>query len=151
MRPYQIAMIGKNPLKLFRVKLFFRQQFEKGILKVYGAFDRTNFQLTQEDINNPSGVNFKLNNNNFYTNLSYSGDLSSSWKIFGGGSYTFSKSKFGIGSTDVEDTENSAHLKLKLRKRFSSRFKLSFGAEQFLTDFNEGIGSESFNGFLRLQ
>ena len=39
----------------------------------------------------------------------------------------------------IEDNENSAHLKLKLKKRFNSRFKLSFGAEQFLTDFKENF------------
>lgn len=148
--PYVAALPDRNdwhkPFETISGETVFRQQFEKGLLKVYGAFDRTNFRLTQEDINTPSGVDFKLNNNNFYTNLSYSGDLSSSWKIFGGGSYTLAKNKFGIESTDIEDTENSAHLKLKLRKRFSSRFKLNFGAEQFLTNFNEGVGSEFFNG-----
>lgn len=148
--PYIAALPDRNdwqkPFETISGESVFRQQFENGLLKIYGAFDTTSFELTQEDINDPSGVAFRLKNNNFYTNLSYSGKLSSSWKVFGGGSYTLSKNKFGIESTDVTDTENSAHLKFKLRKRFSSRFKLNFGAEQFLTDFNEDLDSEFFNG-----
>jgi outer membrane receptor for ferrienterochelin and colicin len=44
----------------------------------------------------------------------------------------------------INDEENSAHLKLKLKKRFNSRFKLSFGVEQFVTNFDEAFTSESF-------
>ena len=47
---------------------------------------------------------------------------------------------------DVSDKENSIHLKTKLKKRFNSRFKLSFGLEHFSTDFNEGIVSDQFTG-----
>ena len=47
---------------------------------IYAAFDGTNFELTQEDINLPEGLSFKLKNNNFYTNASYSGDLGEDWK-----------------------------------------------------------------------
>ena len=48
-------------------------------------------------------------------------------------------------TSDVTNDENSAHLKLKLKKRFNSRFKLSFGAEQFLTDFDENFKDGSVN------
>src|SRR5690606_39942356 len=36
-----------------------RQKFDSGLLKLYAAFDTTNFELTQEDINEPDGVDFK--------------------------------------------------------------------------------------------
>ena len=146
--PYIALLPDRNdwqkPFEAISGEAVFRQQFNKGLLKVYGAFDTTNFQLTLQDINEPEGVNFKLKNNNFYGNTSYSGDLSDSWKILAGGSYTISKNKLQIESDAIDNSENSAHLKLKLRKRFSSRFKLSFGAEQFLTHFNEDFTSDSF-------
>jgi outer membrane cobalamin receptor len=152
--PYIALLPDRNdwqkPFEAISGEGVFRQQFNKGLLKVYGAFDTTNFQLTLEDINEPEGVNFKLKNNNFYGNTSYSGDLSDSWKIFGGGSYTISKNKFWFESDAIDNIENSAHLKLRLKKRFSNRFKLSFGAEQFLTQFNEDFTNDSFiasNGF----
>ncbi|MCZ6594350.1 MAG: TonB-dependent receptor [Bacteroidetes bacterium] len=115
----------------------FRRKFEKGLFKFYAAFDATNFELIQEDINLPEGLHFKLKNINLYSNASYSGELGESWNIMGGGSYTHANSKVGIIDSDIIDIENSAHFKLKLRKRFSNRVKLSMGAEQFLTDFIE--------------
>ena len=42
----------------------------------------------------------------------------------------------------IDNTENSAHFKLKFRKRFSNRVKLSFGGEQFLSDFTEEFNND---------
>ncbi len=70
--------------------------------------------------------------------------LENDWTVFGGGSYTFGKTKVGIDEANIKDIENSAHLKLRLKKRFSNRFKLNFGAEQFVTDFNEDYDEPNF-------
>jgi len=146
--PYVAAFPDRNdwekPFEALAGETVFRRHFENGILKVYAAFDTTDFELNQEDINYEEGVDFKLKNNNLYTNASYSGDLGDTWKIFGGASYTYAKTDIGIISDDIDNTENSAHLKLKLRKRFSNRIKVSFGAEQFLTDFDETFQSNQF-------
>lgn len=146
--PYIAAFPDRNdwdtPFEGFAGESVFRQKLGDGLLKVYAAFDATNFQLTQEDIDLPEGLFFKLKNNNFYTNASYSTKFGSGWSILGGGSYTFANNDLTVIDSDIANTENSAHLKVKLRKRFSSRFKLSFGAEQFLTDFNEDFNSEFF-------
>jgi len=63
--------------------------------------------------------------------------LTDTWSIRAGGSYTLARNELGINQTTIDNAENSAHVKLKLKKRFSSRFKLTVGAEQFITDFNE--------------
>jgi hypothetical protein len=137
----------KKPFEGAQGEAVFRQKFDTGMLKFYAAFDTSNFDLTQEDINEPDGVRFKLNNRNFYTNASYQGILGNNWSIQSGLSYTVAKTDVGINNTlDVDDSENSAHAKLKLKKRFNSRFKLSFGLEHFTTDFNEAITSEMFTG-----
>lgn len=115
----------------------FRQRLNNGMLKFYAAFDTSKFELTQEDINLEEGLDIKLKNNNFYLNTSYIGSLGNSWSIQTGLSYTFADTDMGIQTSVINDVENSAHVKLKLRKRFNSRFKLSFGAEQFITNFKE--------------
>ena len=127
----------KTPYQGAQGETVFRQHLDNGILKFYAAFDTSKFELTQEDINLEDGLDFKLNNNNFYLNTSYKGNLGSSWSLQTGLSYTYADTDLGIQTSDIKDVENSAHIKLKLRKRFSSRFKLSFGAEQFITDFKE--------------
>ncbi|MCD2260899.1 TonB-dependent receptor [Psychroserpens luteolus] len=124
----------------------FRQKFNSGMLKFYAAFDTSNFDLTQEDINLSEGLRFKLNNRNFYANTSYQGVLGNGWSLLSGLSYTIAKTDITVMDSDIEDDENSAHFKLKLKKRFNSRFKLNFGVEHFTTDFDETFNDETFNG-----
>lgn len=134
----------KKPFETASGEAVFRQRIGEGLLKIYGAFDFSNFELTQEDINLPQGTQFKLNNKNFYSNASYSQILNKGWSVFAGGSYTYANTKVGIDGADVKDVENSAHVKVKLNKRFSSRFKLNFGVEQLITDFNENYSEPNF-------
>lgn len=150
--PYIALLPDRNdwqkPFETASGEAVFRQKVGGGLLKVYGAFDTSDFELTQEDINNTEGTRFKLNNQNFYTNASYSKMLQKDWTIFGGGSYTFGKTKIGIEEANIKDVENSAHLKLKMKKRFSNRFKLYFGAEQFVTDFSENYNDPDIDAKL---
>ena len=146
--PYNALFPGRNdwekPFEALAGESVYRHKFENGLLKVYGAYDATNFQLTQEDINVQEGVNFKLKNRNFYSNASYEGRLKNKWRIETGASYTLSKTDVNVINNKIDDTENSVHLKFKLRKNFSSRFKMTYGVEQFLTDFNEDFSNENF-------
>jgi outer membrane cobalamin receptor len=132
----------KTPFQGAQGETVFRQRFNTGMLKFYAAFDTSKFELTQEDINIEEGLDFKLNNTNFYLNTSYKGSLGHSWSLQTGLSYTLADTDTGVQTSTINDVENSLHAKLKLKKRFSSRFKLSFGLEQFLTDFEENYKDE---------
>ena len=68
-------------MKVLKVKLYSVRKFETGMLKFYAAFDTSNFDLIQDDINDPEGARFSLNNRNFYTNTSYQGILGNNWSI----------------------------------------------------------------------
>ena len=137
----------KKPYEGAQGEAVFRQKFETGMLKFYAAFDTSNFDLIQDDINNANGTRFKLNNRNFYTNVSYQGILGNNWSVQSGLSYTIARTDVGFNDAlSVDDSENSAHAKIKLKKRFNSRFKLSFGLEHFTTKFDEAIQSDSFTG-----
>ncbi len=138
----------KKPFETTSGEAVFRQQIGEGLLKVYGAFDNSNFELTQEDINFPHGVRFKLNDQNFYSNISFSEILEKGWSVFAGGSYTYAKTKIGIGAADIKDVQNSGHLKVKLQKRFNNRLRINFGAEQFMTDFDESYEEPLLNARL---
>ncbi|MEZ4858212.1 MAG: TonB-dependent receptor [Flavobacteriaceae bacterium] len=139
--PYLAVFKDRNdwekPFEAFAGESVFRLKLGKGLLKWYTAFDATHFELTQEDINLPDGLQFKLKNNNLYTNASYSVDLENRWDLQTGGSLTRANNQVGIEDNDIDNVELSAHLKLKLRKKFSNQFKLYMGVEQFFTDFTE--------------
>jgi hypothetical protein len=144
--PYTALFNTRNdfqkPFQTFSGEAVFRQQFDNGLLKIYGAFDTSNFALTQEDINNPEGTQFSLNNKNFYGNTSYSGVLTNDLKIDLGASYTLATTEVGVNDIGIDDTENSAHFKVKLKNRFSNRLKLTAGVEQFVTDFDEQVSGD---------
>ena len=135
----------ETPYRGSQGEAVFRRKLESGMLKFYAAFDAADFDLTQEDINYEEGVHFKLKNSNFYANTSYHGTLKNNWSVQTGMSFTVANTKIGIMESDIKDRENSAHAKLKLKKRFNSRFKLNFGVEYFTTKFEENYAEEGFN------
>lgn len=145
--PYNAIFPNRNnwikPYETVSGETVFRKKIDSGIFKLYGAFDVTNFELTQEDINYPEGVYFKLNNNNFYVNGSYQGELNDTWTLFGGVSYTHAKNNLNIIESRINGTENSLHTKLKFKNRISNRLKLYFGTEYFTTDFQEKYNDET--------
>ena len=153
--PYQ-AVIPQNvdwnsPFQSLSGETVYRCNFNNGILKVYAAFDSSKFDINQESINSAEKIRVDLNNNNFYLNSSYKGVFGNNWQITSGLSYGYSNNKINLDSDKVANDENAAHFKLKLRKSFSERVKLSFGADYFVTQFNEDFkensGSVFTNGY----
>ncbi|CAM1347504.1 TonB-dependent receptor [Tenacibaculum insulae] len=144
--PYQAAFPDNNqwhkPIQALSGEAVYRFKFKnESMLKVYGAFSYTDFDLTQEDINYDEGVRFGLKNRNLYFNTSYKNSFGDGWKIATGVSFTNDYSDNKIIDDKVTADENSAHVKVAVKKRFTNRFKLNFGAEYFMTDFNENYKS----------
>lgn len=139
--PYDAIFPNRNnfikPFESASGESVFRRKTNKGLFKLYGAFDATNFELTQDDINNPEGLYFKLNNKNTYVNGSYSGVLGNNWAMQGGFSYTHANSTMYVDDKNIRDNENSLHAKFKFKNRIGNRFKMYFGAEYFASDFSE--------------
>jgi hypothetical protein len=153
--PYQVV-IKQNvdwnkPYQSLSGETVYRYHFNNGILKLYAAFDGSQFDINQENINASEKIRVDLKNNNFYFNTSYKGNFGTNWQITTGLSFGNSQNKIGIDLNDVKNTENASHLKLKLRKSFSDRMKLSFGADYFSTkfdeNFRENLGSVKANGY----
>ncbi len=151
--PYQVV-IPQNvdwnrPYQSLSGESVYRYNFNNGFFKLYAAFDASQFDINQENINDLAHkTRINLNNNNFYLNSSYKGNLWGNWQVTTGLSYGYSKNKIAVDLNDFDNNENAAHLKLKLRKNFSDRFKLSFGADYFSTKFNENSGDTYLDGYL---
>jgi hypothetical protein len=139
--PYQLAVPQdvdwNRPYQSLSGETVYRYNFESGLLKIYAAFDATRFDINQESINIPYTTRVDTQNNNFYLNTSYKGDLRNNWQIFTGLSYGYNHNNTGLNMDEAENSENAAHLKLKFKKSFSGYFKLSFGADYFNTGYKE--------------
>ncbi len=151
LKPYQELISQRvdwiKPFESLSGEAVYRHQFKNGLLKVYGGLNYTDFNLIQEDIDIPDGINLNLTNRNLYLNASYKGDLGNDWTITSGVSFANDRNTIKITETDVNNDDNSTHLKTKLRKRFSNRFKVSFGIEQFLGNFDEKVVDPDLGSF----
>lgn len=158
--PYQIAIPQNTdwnkPFQSLSGEVVYRYQLERGLFKLYTAFDASRFDLNQENINSVAKTRVVLKNNNLYVNASYKGTFGSNWQITTGLSYGLGTNKIGLDSDNINNTEHASHLKFKIKKPISDHIKLSFGADYFRTQFDEnytfvsnttGYTSNIFAGF----
>jgi len=125
----------------------YRHSTENGLLKFYSAYDFSKFDVGQENINYKELLRFQLNDNNWYTNLSYDGFVGDQLKLSTGLSYSSSKTAVTIGNTDVTDKEQSVHVKVKLKQSYTNQFRLALGAELVTTRFTENGLADQTDAF----
>lgn len=139
--PYQVAVpqnIDWNrAFQSLSGEIVYRYQLERGLFKLYSAYDASRFDLNQESINSVAKTRVNLKNNNLYVNASYKGNFGSNWQITTGLSYGYGTNSIDLDSDNISNTEHATHLKLKIRKPVADNIKLSFGADYFRTQFDE--------------
>ena len=131
-----------KPYESISGEAIFRSKKEKSMFKFYTGFTHANLDIEQEDINFDEFVRFGLKNNNLYANSSYKHFLEKEWTLTAGASISSDRNDIKINTSTIETQENASHLKLKLKKSFSNRFQLNFGAEHFITDYTETFRAE---------
>ena len=150
--PYLKAFPDRNtwnkPFQSLSGEMVYRHNFEDdALLKLYGAFSYSDFDILQENINLIEGFRFGTKNRNLYFNGSYKNNLLNDWTISSGFSFTNDFTNTNVIDDIFLSTENSAHIKVKLRKRYTNRFKLNFGSEYFITNFDEEYQSLNNGNF----
>jgi len=153
LQPYTELFPDRNtwlsPFQSASGEAVYRHSFkDDSMIKVYGAFSYTDLDVIQDDINFDDGFRFGLRNRNLYINSTYKNKFGNNWKIETGMSFTNDNSTVKIIDDQINNSENSAHFKVKLRKQFSSRFRVAFGSEYFITKFDENyapINNQSFD------
>ena len=140
-----------SPYESFAGEAVFRSIGDRSTLKMYTGFNRANLDIEQEDINFDDFVRFQLTNSNLYFNTSYKYFFENDWTLTSGAAISRDGNDIGLQQNVIDATETASHLKFKLRKGFSNRFNLSFGAEYFLKDYQENFsdttGFEAENNF----
>lgn len=154
--PYQ-TIIPQNldwnkPVESASGESVFRTKIKNGLLKVYAAFDKTNFDINQKDINFEDKIRVAVTNDNFYLNSSFEGYVAKNTKLHTGLSYGYSQNKIDIANDKVGNDERSLHYKLKFTQYITNRIKLNFGGDYFHTNFDESFtenqGNTFFSGYV---
>lgn len=137
-----------NPVQSINGEMVYRYKVnDSDLIKLYGAYSYTNLDLIQQDINFDNGFRFSNENRNLYVNGSYKSFLGNQWILSTGFSISNDNNDLQVGEDLIENNDNSGHVKLKFRKRFDNRFELNFGAEYFMTDFDENFESIQMGNF----
>jgi outer membrane cobalamin receptor len=139
--PYQAAVPQavdwNKPYQGLAGEAVYRYKTDNGIFKFYAAFDASELDLNQEDANQPEKVRFDMNNTNLYMNTSYTGFIGDHWTMTAGAGYGYSKNDIAINSDQVDNSENAAHLKFKIKRALNSIFRITAGADYYIADFEE--------------
>ena len=134
-----------SPYESISGEAVYRDNSARGKFKLYTNFNHSNLDINQEDINFDEFVRFRLRNNNLYFNSSYKYFFDKEWTLFTGASISWDDNSIGILEDRVESNETASHVKAKVKKAFSNRFNLNFGAEYFITDYSEDFfGQDGF-------
>lgn len=149
LEPYQ-KIVPQNvdwnkPYQSLSGETVYRNNLSNGIFKLYAAFDASRFDINQESINYPDKLRVNLKNNNFYLNSSLKLNLANQWQLFTGLSYGYNNNNIGLNLDEADNKENASQLKLKFKKSFSDRVKLTFGADYFITKFDENFYNNQSN------
>ncbi|NNE77387.1 MAG: TonB-dependent receptor [Pricia sp.] len=135
--PNNQGTLWNKPYESISGEAVFRSKGENSLYKLYTGFNNANLDIEQEDINFEDYIPFSLRNNNLYFNTSYKHFFSKEWTLATGASISSDKNEIGVLSNLANTHERASHLKLKVKKNFSNRFQLNFGAEHFSTDYGE--------------
>lgn len=141
LQPYQWLVPQKvdwnRAYQGFSGESIFRQKFEKGLLKVYLAYDNAAFDLNQKDINSVAPIRINNKNSNVYWNTSYKGNLGNGWTLQTGGSFSWNKIATSIDLDHVSNKEIATHFKVKLDKKITNAVRVAFGGDYFRTKLDE--------------
>lgn len=134
-----------SPFESISGETVFRSKGDKSMFKFYTGFNHTNLDIEQENINFEDFVPFNLKNNNLYLNGSYKYFFENDWTINLGSSISWDTSDIGVFENTIGVNETANHIKAKVKKGFTNRFNLNFGAEYFHINYRENF--EDNNGF----
>ncbi|MFY8188474.1 MAG: TonB-dependent receptor [Flavobacterium sp.] len=148
--PYQ-ELVPQNvrwnkPFQSLGGEMVYRKKVKNGLLKVYTAFDGSELNVNQEDINFDDLQNVKLQNTNLYQNIHLKQYFDNHWTWQTGGSFGLTNTKIKVPNNEIDNTELATHLKSKLSKKFNQKVQAVVGMDFFNTHFDENIVSNS-NGF----
>lgn len=147
LEPYQAVvpqLVNWNkPYQSFSGESVYTHKFDNGILKAYAAFDVSDFDFNRESINLENAQRIDLVNQNLYANTSYKSHWNNNWQFFNGMSYGYGSNTIAIDEATVKNNEHALHLKSKVVKRFSNRFRVSGGVDVFFTQFDERYAEDT--------
>jgi vitamin B12 transporter len=112
--------------------LNFRKKFsETSMLKFYGYANYSQLGLSRPNLDSTNGYmdQFKLTNQNYYTNMTFHANLNDQWKYYLGASYSYNQDDIQPNAIRILNTNQLSQGKVMLTRAFGSLTLLRFGGE----------------------
>ena len=140
---------GKMP-ETTEAAVSYRLKTKKGLLKVYGNYSESKFNLYQSNLNSEEDDFLKLKNKNKYLNASYKVALNENWIMALQSGFTGFDESIFINDNQVKEQTMAGHAKAKLTRTFGKQLKMVTGVEWLSNTFEqtfESANSSISNGF----
>lgn len=128
--------------------MFRKQLDDRNILKIYSNFNRSNFELNQPSVleNGPQQHISVINTYNHF-NVNHQHEVSDSWSLKSGFSYTRDQAKTTVNDVPFNTLEHGTHVKAVLTGSIDAKVLLTFGAENFNRNHRLDSHDENDQGF----
>jgi hypothetical protein len=128
----------------------YRQQIGKdGVLKFFGNFNNSSFQLYNHDIAKPELKQLLDFTNRYgYGNVTYLQSLNSKWTIRGGTSFTYNANDAKLDGSPLNETEKGIHSKVVLENSVSDKVEVRFGGEVIARNYLASVFDVASNALL---
>lgn len=105
---------------------------KSGLLKLYATVGQTRLSTLEENLNDPgSDYLYKLVNDNYYINGSWTAEIAEDWILTTAASYTYNVDMSGLDSLPFNVQLQGAHAKAMLKYRLNDKIKIMAGTEAF--------------------
>jgi len=119
----------------------YRFKTKHGLLKVYGNYSESKFNMYQPHIGDAESDFLKLSNQNLYVNSSYKTTCGDHWVLSLQSGFTDYSEHIFINDNHVEEHTIGGHAKVKAVRSFSKQLKIFAGSELLTTDFEQSFTS----------
>jgi len=128
----------------YDASLMFRHKTSKtGLLKAYFQFDQGEVGFNRIDIfNYPETVNFNVNGNDIYGNISYKESITEKLIFSGGYAYSRNDDDITLGNYIIQAVDDAHIGKAKLKYLFGDLSSIKFGGEIQFMNFEDSIIQE---------
>ncbi|MFK8046683.1 MAG: carboxypeptidase-like regulatory domain-containing protein [Crocinitomicaceae bacterium] len=115
----------------------YRFKTKHGLLKVYGNYSESKFNMYQPHISDADSDFLKLSNRNLYVNSSYKTTVGDNWILNLQSGFTDYTEHIFINDNHVEEQTIGGHAKVKAVRSFSKKLKFIVGSEVLTKDFEQ--------------
>jgi len=109
---------------------------KSGLFKLYATANRSNLTTLEESLLEPgTAFPYKLVNDNYFANASWTGEVGKNWILTTGFSYTHNLDKVRMDSLQFDETLRGSHAKVVLKHRINDRIRILAGSEWYSLSF----------------